>query len=123
MMRFTLISELELKICEPEHLLKPPVWRLSRCVATQEPCLTRLKMPVSSLGGAADSGQGLVGVHKIARERGYLLPLQPSYSCQQANSVLTSSAAGFQGRASHIADVQELSLSLLFSADRAAKLH
>ena len=61
-MRFTLISEM--KICEPEHLLEPPVWRLSRCVATQEPCLTRLKMPVSSLGGAADSGQGLVGVHK-----------------------------------------------------------
>ena len=86
--------------------IKTPIWRLSRCVAKQEPCLTRLKMPVSSLGGAADSGQGLVGVHKIARERGYLLPLQPSYSCQQANSVLTSSAAGFQGRASHIADVQ-----------------
>ena len=123
-MRFTLISDQDTP--DPRTRFELTFCRLHGArdrLATQEACKTRPERPVSSFAGRGRLGPGLVGVHKIARERGYLLPLQPSYSCQQANSALTSSAAGFQGRASHIDDVKQESLSLPQKADIAAKLH
>ena len=39
--------------------LRPQIWRLSRLVRTQEPCLARLERPVSGLAGRGPAWAGL----------------------------------------------------------------